>query len=161
MTRLFAAGLFAGGLQTIVVTLFALVFFQYGAWEPISTSSGMSAEAQSSDTIAALRASDLLVALGLALSTNRFVSATALRIRQASRRMYPCRPDYASRALLVQLTIAALGSGMLALRMPPPTLDRIAEAAGWATAAPLIWSGTWSIVAAALGANAHAAAKAL
>ncbi len=161
MTRLFAAGLFSGGLQTIVVTLIVLLFFRYGAWETISTSAGMLAEAQASDTIALLRAIDLLIALGLALSTNRFVSATALHLRQASRRMYPRRPDYASRALLVQLTIAALGSGILALRTPPLALDEIAEAAGWATAAPLIWSGTWSIVAAAFGANAHAAAKAL
>lgn len=161
MTRLFAAGLFAGGLQAIVVTLIALLFFQYGAWHPISTSFGMSAEAQPSDTLALLRASDLLVALGLALSSNRFVGETAMRLRQASRRMYPNQPDYASRTLLVQLTIAAIGAGILALRAPPPIPVELAEAAGWATAAPIIWSGTWSIVAAALGANAHAAAKAL
>ena len=161
MTRLFAAGLFAGGLQTIVVALIALLFLRYGAWETISARVGISAEAQASDTIAWLRATDLLIAVGLALSTNRFVSATALHLRQASRRMYPGRPDYASRALLVQLTIAALGSGILALRPPPLTLVEIAEAAGAAIAAPLIWSGTWSVVAAAFGANAHAAAKAM
>jgi hypothetical protein len=138
MIRLFAAGLFAGGLQTIVVTLFAFLVFQYGAWEPISTSSGMSEETQSSDTIAALRATDLLVALGLAVSTNRFVSATALHLRQASRRMFPDRPRYATQALLVQLTIAAIGSGMLALPTQPLTLNQIADAAGWATTAPFI-----------------------
>jgi hypothetical protein len=44
----------------------------------------------------------LLIALGLAQSRNRFVAATALRLRQASRRLYPVNPGYARKALLAQ-----------------------------------------------------------
>lgn len=141
MVRLFAAGLFAGSLQTIVVALSAFLFFGYGEWEPISMSPGISAGARLSDMIALLKATDLVMALGLALSTNRFASATALHLRQASRRMYPGRPDYASRALLVQITIAALGSGLLALRTPPLVLIEIAEARlGHSSTGHLVWS---------------------
>lgn len=114
MLRLFTAGLFAGGVQTMAVTLTAILSLRYGALGLAPMSASISTEAQTVQTAVLLRGFDLLIALGLALSANRFVDATALRLRQASRRMYPGQPDYACRALLVQLMIAAFGSAIVA-----------------------------------------------
>jgi hypothetical protein len=92
-----------------------------------------------------------LIALGLALTRNRYVDATALNLRQAARRVWPAAPHYAVRALQGQLLIAAAGFGILALRPVPLALVELVSAVGCAAAIPVIWPAMMSIFAAALG----------
>ena len=159
MSRLFAAGLFAGSVQTLVVAL-TLVCFLWFADCAASTKATATAS-QAIDMVPLLRATDLLVAIGLSLSTNRFVHTTAAHLRRASQRMYPGKPYHASRVLVAQLTIAAVGCWLIALRPSPAMLNDMTLATGCLDIAPVVWTGLLSIVGASLGANAHAAAEAL
>jgi preprotein translocase subunit SecG len=161
MLQFFTAGIFAGGVQSIAVTITIFFFLQSGLLDLRSFGVGSETAAPLTKATALLTGVYLLTALGLALSRNRFVAATALRLRQASRRLYSVNPDYARMALLAQLTIAAVGSGLLALRPPPLPLIEFADANGCAAIIPLIWPAVMSVAAATFGANAHAAAESL
>lgn len=161
MLQLFSAGIFACGVQSIAVTITILFFLQSGLLEPRSIVIGSETAAPITKVTVLLTGVYLLTALGLALSRNRFVTATALRLRHSSRRLYSVNPGYARKVLLVQLTIAALGFGVLALRPPPLPLVQFADANGCADVVPLVWPAIMSIAAAAFGANAHAAAESL
>jgi hypothetical protein len=65
---------------------------------------------------------DLFLAIGIALTRNRFIDETARRIREAARRSYPLAPDRACKALFVQLWATSAGLAVLALRPPPGLL---------------------------------------
>ncbi len=107
------------------------------------------------------RTAELLIALGLVLSTNRSAAATALRLRIAARRMSPAKPDYPNKALLVQLSVTAFGLAVIAASTPPVSPVEIARGVGLVAIAPVLWTGIFSIGAAAFGSNAHAAVGAL
>jgi hypothetical protein len=138
MLQFLTAGIFAGGVQSIAVAITILLLLRTGLLEPRTLSIGSETAAPPTKVTALLTGVYLLTALGLALSRNRFVAATALRLRQASRRLYSVNPGYARKALLAQLTIAAVGSGLLALRPPPLPLVQFADANGCAAVVPLI-----------------------
>lgn len=61
----------------------------------------------------------LLTAIGIALTSNRFVNFTAAHVRRASRLMQASAPDHATKSLLVQLWLAATEFAILTLRPPP------------------------------------------
>jgi hypothetical protein len=103
----------------------------------------------------------LLTALGVALTSNRFVDFTTARIRGASRLMRPTEPDHATKTLLVQLWLAAIGFAVLALRSPPDSFVEAGRYYGFTCAASIAWPGIMSIGAASFGASAQAAKKAL
>lgn len=79
----------------------------------------------------------LLIALGVALTGDRFIDFTAARIRLASRLMRPIEPDHATKSLLTQVTLASVGMAILALRPPPDLLIAAARylGPGWIASA--------------------------
>ena len=164
MLRLFRAGLVAAFIQCIAagtVTLALFLAVQHDLILPASPHIGVDAESELNSLLPLLRWIYLLIALGVALTSDRFVDFTAARIRLASRLMRPTVPDHATKSLLTQLTLASFGFAVLALR-PPPDLLIVATryfGSGWVAAAG--WSGMMSAAAAGFGANAQAAKCAL
>ena len=134
---------------------------QHGLIVPLSPSFGVDPESELDALLPLLRWIYLLMALGVALTSDRFVDFSAARIRLASRLMRPTVPDHATKSLLTQLTLASIGLAVLALR-PPPDLLIVATryfGPGWVASAA--WSGMMSAAAAGFGANAQAAKRAL
>ena len=163
MLRLFQAGIFAACIQCIAagtVTLVMLLAAQHNLIVPASSDIGVDAESEMDSLLPLLRWMYLLIALGVALTSDRFVDFTAARIRLASRLMRPTEPDDATKSLLTQLTLASIGFAVLALRPPPDLLIVAARYLGCDCVASVTWSGVMSVAAAAFGANAHAARSA-
>lgn len=102
----------------------------------------------------------LLTAIGIALTSGRFVDFTTAHIRRASRLMWPAEPDRATKTLLGQLWLAAMGFAILALRPPPHVWIEAGGYLGPGCTASIVWPGVMSIGLACFGANAHAARKA-
>jgi hypothetical protein len=159
MRRLFRAGLVAAAAQILAVavaTVAVAIALRHGLVIPAS--GGAESEVQSA--VRLLPWIDLFLAVGIALTRNRFVDETAGRIREAARRFYPPAPDHACKALFVQLWATSAGLAVLALRPPPGLSIEAADTWGWTAAAMLIWPGVMSVGVAAFGANAHLAGKA-
>ena len=164
MLRLIQAGLIAGCLQAIVVAVVTVTFVLYfgsGFLRPLPMSDVIQTDQKLTSIAPLLTWIYLLTALGVALTGNRFVEATAFYLRLASRRTFSTDPGRASMTILVQLWIAAVGFAVLALRPPPAALVEVVSALGCTAAASIAWPGLLSIGSAAFGANAYAAAKAI
>jgi hypothetical protein len=159
MWRLFHAGFVAASAQILAVaaaTVAVTIALRCGLVIPASGA----AESELQSAVRLLRWIDLFLAVGVALTRNRFIDETAERIREAARRFYPPAPDHACKALFVQLCAASAGLAVLALRPPPGFLIAAADTWGWGPAVMLIWPGVMSVGVAAFGANAHAAGRA-
>ena len=159
MRQLFRAGLVAALAQILAVaaaTVAVTIALRCGLVMPASGAAG--SELQSA--VRLLLWIDLLLAVGIALTRNRFIDETSGRIREAARRFYPPAPDRACKALFVQLGTASAGLAVLALRPPPGLLIGAADTWGWGPAVMLMWPGVISVGVAAFGANAHAASRA-
>lgn len=165
MLRLFQAGLVAACIQFIAVALATLVAFLSVRHELIVRAwlscGGSDFESPPTSIFRLLIWVYLLTALGVALTSARFVDFTAARIRRASRLMRPTAPDYGAKTLLVQLWLAAIGFAILALRSPPDSFIEASRYFGFTCAASIAWPGLMSIGVASFGANAQAARKAL
>jgi hypothetical protein len=158
MRRLFRAGLVAASAQILAVavaTVAVAIALCHGLVIPASGAAEL--ELQSEARL--LPWIDLFLAVGIALTRNRFVDETAGRIREAAQRFYPPPPDHARKALFVQLWATSAGLAVLTLRPPGLSIDA-ADTRGWAAAVMLIWPGVMSVGVAAFGANAHAADRA-
>lgn len=161
MLRLCQAGLAAAGIQFVAVILATLVAFHFarqGLGDPTSSNIGGGLNSRS---IAILRWVYLLTSVGVALTGNRVVDATAARISHASRLMRPIEPDHATKTLLVQLSFTAIGFAIAALTSPPDLLVEGARHLGCSCIAFISWPATMSIGTAGFGANALAAGTAL
>ena len=159
MRRLFRAGLVAASAQILAVavaTVAVTIALRRGLVIPASGA----AESELQSAVRLLPWIDLVLAVGIALTRNRFVDETAGRIREAAQRFYPPAPDRACKALFVQLWATSAGLAVLALRPPPGLSMQAADTWGWGAAAMLIWPGVMSVGVAAFGANAHAARRA-
>ena len=99
----------------------------------------------------------LLIAIGFALTSNRFVNLTADRFRRASRLIGERR---AAKMLAFQFGISAILFGTLALRSPPEFLMDGLHYVGGGSAASTVWAGVMSVCVACFGAIAHSAFKA-
>lgn len=164
MLRLIQAGLIAGCLQAFAVAVVTATFVFYarhGFLRPSPMIDAVQTNPKLTSIAPLLTWIYLLTALGVALTGNRFVEATAFYLRLASRRTFSTDPGRASRTILVQLWIAAVGFAVFALRPPPAALVEVVSALGCTAAAPIAWPGLLSIGSAACGANAYAAAKAI
>ena len=161
--RLFQAGLVAACAQLMAVALATLLVFLAGRSGLIApTLAEICPDAESSPTSVSppLTWIYLLTAIGIALTSGRFVDFTAAHIRRASRLMRPAEPDHATKSLLVQLWLAAIGFAILTLRPPPHVWIETGRYWGLGCTASIIWPGAMSIGLACFGANAHAARKA-
>ncbi|PSH61696.1 hypothetical protein CU102_26650 [Phyllobacterium brassicacearum] len=161
--RLFQAGLVAACAQLMAVALATLLVFlaaRSGLIAPTLAEICPNAEASPSSVSPMLTWVYLLTAIGIALTSGRFVDFTAAHIRRASRLMRPVEPDHATKALLVQLWLTAIGFAILVLRPPPHLWIEAGRYFGGACAASIAWSAVMSIGLACFGANAHAARKA-
>ena len=159
MRRLFRAGLVAASAQILAVavaTVAVLIALRRGLVIPAPGA----AESELQSAVRLLPWIDLVLAVGIALTRNRFVDETAGRIREAARRLYPPAPDHACKALFVQLWATSAGLAVLTLSPSPGLSIEAADTWGWGAVVMLIWSGVMSVGVAAFGANAHAAGRA-
>ena len=118
MQRLFRAGFVAASTQILAVavaTVAVTIALRRGLVIPASGA----AESAPQSAVRLLSWIDLLLAIGIALTRNRFVDETARRIGEAARRFYPPAPDHACKALFVQLWVTSAGLAVLTLRPPP------------------------------------------
>lgn len=150
MRGLFQAGFVAACMQLMAIALETIVFFLAGG-----------RDCPSEPTFSFLTWCYLLTALGIALTSNRFVTTTAARIRRASRLLDPKQPYLATETWLSYLCIASLGFGVIAFHSPPNFLVVACDFLGFACGASIAWSGMMSIGAASFGANARATKRAL
>lgn len=159
MARLFQAGLVASILQLVgiaVVTPLVIWLGRHGLTMSLEVSAEYDARAAS---FRILPWAYLVIASGVAMTANRFIDLTALRIGHASRLMNPTEPDQGARTLLVQLSFVAVACAVMTVRLPP---DLSARAfLGHPHTASLAWSAIISVGAAAFGANAHATVRSL
>jgi hypothetical protein len=120
--RLFQAGLVAACAQLMAVALATPLIFLAARRDLITPTLAEicpDAEASPSSVSPLLTWIYLLTAVGIALTSGRFVDFTAAHIRRASRLMRPIEPDHVTKALLVQLRLTAVGFAILVLRPPP------------------------------------------
>ena len=160
MIRLFQAGLVAACAQLMAIALATLLVFlaaRFGLIAPTLVCPNV--EVLPSSVSPLLTWIYLLTAIGIAMTSGRFVDFTAAHIRRASRLMRPVEPDHATKALLVQLWLTAIGFAILTLR-PPHAWIEVGRYFECACAASIAWSGVMSIGLACFGTNAHAARKA-
>jgi hypothetical protein len=163
MIRLFQAGLVAACAQLVAVALATLLIFlaaRHDLITPTLAEICPNVEASPSSILPLLPWIYLLTAIGIVLTSGRFVDFTAAHIRRASRLMRPAEPEHATKALLVQLWLTAVGFAILVLRPPPHVWIEVGRYFGASCAASIVWSGMMSIGLACFGANAHAARKA-
>jgi hypothetical protein len=163
MWRLFQAGLVAAFIQCVAVSLVTLGILLAAQHELINLAPpDANANAASVlNSILPLLRWYLLIALGVALTSDRFVDFTAAHIRLASRLISPADPDHATNSLLTQLALSSIGFAALALRPPPEPSIAAARSLGFEWLASPAWSGIVSMAAASSGANAQAARRAL
>lgn len=164
MLSLFRAGLVAACVQcmaTGIVTIAAFSAVRYGGPIPGTPDLETNTISKLDALLPLLRWCYFLIALGVALTSHRFVDLTAARIRVASRLMHQAEPDHATKSLLTQLTLASIGFAMLGLRPAPDLWVTIAGHFGCGWLGSAAWSSLMSVGAASLGANAFAARRAL
>jgi hypothetical protein len=164
MWRLFQAGLVAACIQCVAVSLVTLGILLAAQHELINLAppdANANAASGLNSILPLLRWIYLLIALGVALTSDRFVDFTAAHIRLASRLISPADPDHATNSLLTQLALSSIGFSALALRPPPEPSIAAARSLGFEWLASPAWSGIMSMAAASSGANAQAARRAL
>jgi hypothetical protein len=157
---LFLAGLVAAGRQLIAILLLTgvvRVLLDNSCWTTICDSKATPPGVE----VPLLAWSFLLIAMGCALTQDRFIDITADRIRQASRTMRPSNPTFASRALFAQCAIASAALATTGLTAPPILVDKVwcSAECGWFI--QVIWAAAFSVGVAAFGTSAHASYRAL
>lgn len=103
-----------------------------------------------------LRISYLITAVGVALTTNRFVVRTTLWARQASHAMLPKEPRFSATAVAVQLSIVTVACVVEELDAPSQLVVTFGRWMGGAWLGAILWPAMWSIAVAAGGSLVHA-----
>ena len=158
MRQLFAAGIFAGLVQALMVlglSVAAIRHLGVDQFLPVETDAETGQMGVSYATLVAW--SDILIAVCLSMIRTRQVDLTARRLKDGFRRLSPRDPDRAASSLLVQLSLTSIGFAVLAIRPPPGFVLSLGSTLGSAGYGALAWPATMSIGVAAFGANAHAA----
>lgn len=157
------AGLVAASRQLIavvVVTLGASLLASHNLIDQKALASGIDGESFWTSASTLLIWAYLLIAAGLALTSNRYVDLTAERIRRASRLVRLVGERGAAKMLAFQFGLSAVMFATFALRTPPEFLLEAGRYFGHTCVASIAWSGTMSIGVACFGAIAHAAVSA-
>jgi hypothetical protein len=158
MLRFLEAGLFAAARQVVAIMVVTLIVMLLVSQDLIDSGAGSDPPDMCRFISRFLGGAYLLTAIGLVLTRDRSVTATADRIRYAGRLI---NPEHRATVLAVQLVLSSILLALFALRAPPLLLTEIVKYFGVACAAPAVWTGIISIGVAFLGANAHAAIRAL
>jgi hypothetical protein len=156
--RFLLAGIFAGCLQVLIVSgasVTAILRVGVDQFAPSAGDKATDAFAVGASTLIAW--SDILIAACVSMIRTRHVDTTAVRLRDGFRQVSPRDPDRAASSLLVQLYLAAMGFGLLALKTSPVYVFSIGSSLGNAGYGAIIWPATMSIGVAVFGASAHAA----
>ncbi|MCF8467256.1 MAG: hypothetical protein K9G33_07620 [Sneathiella sp.] len=148
-------------MATGIVTIAAFLAVRYGGSIPETVYLDINAVSDLEALLPFLRWCYVLTALGVALTSHRFVDFTAARIRVASHLMRQAEPDHATKSLLTQLVLASFGFAMLGLLPAPDLWVAIARHLGSGWLGSVSWSSLMSVGAASFGANAFAARRAL
>jgi hypothetical protein len=148
-------------VAVILATFVAVYVAPQEMSDPTLSSIVNDTNSRSIDIFSFLRWVYLLISVGVALTGNRVVDATAARISYASSLMRPIGRDHATKTVLVQFSIAAIAFAITTLTSPPNLLIEGGRHLGCSCIAFIGWSGAMSIGAAGFGANALAAGKAL
>ena len=120
MRQLFAAGIFAGLVQALMVlglSVAAIRHLGVDQFLPVETDAETGQMGVSYATLVAW--SDILIAVCLSMIRTRQVDLTARRLKDGFRRLSPRDPDRAASSLLVQLSLTSIGFAVLAIRPPP------------------------------------------
>ena len=112
------------------------------------------------DVVHLLKLTYLLLAVGVALTKNRFVESTAAAIATASRKMNRLEPAAAASTLLLCLWICTVGLAAMTIATSPTAVPVDLWQLGPFGTGQILWSATTSIGVAAFGANAQAANQA-
>jgi hypothetical protein len=102
-----------------------------------------------------------LLAMGIALTNNRFIASSAARIRHASRLMKPSIPDHAAKTLFALLGLTTAGFATLTLQEPPNFVVALSGYFEHLSTIWIMWSGFMSTGVANFGATTHAAWRAV
>jgi hypothetical protein len=119
-----------------------------------TTSIGSDAEAFGI-SIPELKWAYLLIAVGLALTTDRSIRLTAEYFRRAFKIMPRIAPEYTLEVLAFQLGLTTVMLAAFTLSTPPELLIALGRNLGHACVASIGWAGTMSIGAAFFGATTH------
>ena len=103
-----------------------------------------------------VRLSYLLTAVGVALTNNRLVAQTTEWARNTSRAILPAAPRFSAEAVTFQLSLLAIAAAIEALDKPAEAVVSVGQWIGGAWFGAVLWSGMWSVVAAAAGSLVHA-----
>jgi len=103
----------------------------------------------------------LLIAVGLASTTDRPIDLTAERVRRAFKIIRLSAPAHTLKALAFQLGLATIMLAGFTLSTPPELLVALGRNFGCACIASIGWAGTMSIGVAFFGASTHAILRAL
>jgi hypothetical protein len=154
--RFLEAGFIAGGRQLLAVILITLAVFLAASEKVESVSVLVRNPELWPSAPVFLTWAYLLTAIGLALTENHRLDLTAKRIRRAT---YLLGEEHPSKALAIQLIIAAVLFAYFGLRPPPQLLTDLCHDAGYLLAAPIVWAGMMTTAVAFFGASAHAAMR--
>lgn len=165
MLNLFQFGFVAAGFQlaaVILATPVVLALMRPGSIAFLSMSFDADAATPSMETQSSLlTGAYLILSLGVVLTENRLLDATAMHIRRIAHLKDFPRPNLAMALLLFLFCLGAAGFVMLALQAPPKFLVDLGRDFGWDSRPPIIWPGAMSIGVAWFGGNAHATLRAL
>ena len=162
--RIFRAGIVAARRQLIAVVIVSVAVFLL----PSHNLTGRDALWIESDVEAfrisvsqLLKWTYLLIAVGLASTTDRPIDLTAERVRRAFKIIRLSAPAHTLKALAFQLGLATIMLAGFTLSTPPELLVALGRNFGCACIASIGWAGTMSIGVAFFGASTHAILRAL
>jgi hypothetical protein len=163
MPQLLHAGIIAGRRQLAVLVALTLILLVITPQDHIAQNSSATnkAEILPLSAMPLFTWAALLVALGLALTSNRSIDITARRIQRGSRILRLSSPQHILMSLVIQFGLAAILLAIFALQAPPNAVIWVGHYFGIPGAVSIVWTALMSVGVASFGASAHAAVKAI
>jgi ABC-type Na+ efflux pump permease subunit len=158
MSQLLHAGIIAGRRQLAALVALTLILLVITPQDHIAQNSSASNKTEVLSATQLLPWAALLVALGLALTSNRSIDITASRIQRRSRMLRS--PQHILMSLVAQFGLAAILFAIFVLQAPPNVIISVGYYFGFpAEAVSIVWTAVMSIGVASFGASAHAACQ--
>jgi hypothetical protein len=161
MRELFHAGITAAKVQAVLVVGISIAVVMSVDPARFTLTTGDAVPGASASPVSVRLAwVDILAAMCVAMVRGRHIELTASRLLTGFRRISPRNSGRLATALLAQLSFAALGFVILALKETPVLILELGHELGFPGYVTILWPAICSIGIAAFGANAHAAALA-